>query len=115
MVLACDGVWDVMTNQVSFTRIHSLTVTRSVSARCELTGSILCATLIVKSTMNALGENRHKTTHYLVQLGLSDHGCAIKELVMCWVLLNLIPRLFGQKRRQECIFCTGSPAKGERV
>ncbi len=35
LVLACDGVWDVMTNQVSFIRIHSLTVTRCVSARCR--------------------------------------------------------------------------------
>ena len=30
----------------------------------------------------------------------SDEGRAIEELVVRWVLLNLIPRVLGQKRRQ---------------
>ena len=39
-------------------------------------------------------------THYLAQLGLLDKGRAIvQELVVCWVLHNLIPRVFGQKRK----------------
>ena len=36
-------------------------------------------------------------THYHAQLGLEDKGRAIKELVVFWVLLNLIPQVFGQK------------------
>ena len=38
-------------------------------------------------------------THYHAQLGLSDKGHAIKELVVWWVLLNLLPCVFGQKWR----------------
>ena len=38
-------------------------------------------------------------THYHAQLGLSDKGHAIKELIVWWVLLNLITRVFVQKRR----------------
>ena len=38
-------------------------------------------------------------THYSALQGLPDKGCVIKELVVCCVLLNLIPRVFGQKRR----------------
>ena len=40
------------------------------------------------------------TTHYHAQLGLPDKGRAIKELVVYRVLLNLIPRVFGQKSRE---------------
>ena len=32
-------------------------------------------------------------------LRLPDKGCAIEDLVVCWVLVNLIPRVFGRKRR----------------
>ena len=32
-------------------------------------------------------------TYYHAQVGLPDIGCAIKQLVVCWVVL------FGQKRR----------------
>ena len=39
-------------------------------------------------------------TNYHAQLGLPDKGRAIKELVVCWVLLNLIPWVFGHKKRQ---------------
>ena len=38
-------------------------------------------------------------THCHAQLGLPDKGRAIKELIVCWVLLNLIPWVFGQERR----------------
>ena len=37
--------------------------------------------------------------HYYAQLGLPDKGRAIIELVVCWMLLNLIFRVFGQKMR----------------
>ena len=33
-------------------------------------------------------------THYHAKLGLPDKGLAIKELVVCWVLLKLMPSLF---------------------
>ncbi len=39
------------------------------------------------------------TTYYHAQLTLSEKDRAIKEFVVCLVLLNLIPRVFGQKRR----------------
>ena len=39
-------------------------------------------------------------THYHAQLGLLDKGREIKELVVCRVLLNLIPRIFRQKMRE---------------
>ena len=38
-------------------------------------------------------------THYRAQLRLLDKGRVIEELFVCWVLLKLIPRMFGQKRR----------------
>ena len=38
-------------------------------------------------------------THYHALLGPQNKSHAIKELVVCLMLLNLIPRMFGQKRR----------------
>ena len=38
-------------------------------------------------------------THYHTLSGLPDKGCAIKELDVCFVLFNLILRVFAQKRR----------------
>ena len=38
-------------------------------------------------------------THYHAQLGLLYKGRAIKEFVVCYVLLYLIPRVFGQEKR----------------
>ncbi len=37
--------------------------------------------------------------HCYAQLGVPDKGCAIKELIVCCVLPNLTPLMFGQKRR----------------
>ncbi len=36
-------------------------------------------------------------THFHAQLGLPEEGHAIKELVICLILLNLVLRVFGQK------------------
>ena len=36
-------------------------------------------------------------THYHAQLGLPDKDRATKTLVECFVLLDLIPLVFGQK------------------
>ena len=38
-------------------------------------------------------------THHHAQLGFPDKGRAIKELVVCRVLLELIPRVSGRERR----------------
>ena len=35
-------------------------------------------------------------THYPVQLGLQDKGRAIKESVVCWLLLNLCLNINGE-------------------
>ena len=37
-------------------------------------------------------------TYYNAQLGPPDKGRENKELVVYWMLLNLIPWVFGQKR-----------------
>ena len=60
---------------------------------------VRCVTLFVR-----VGEMHFlKTTvahcKITAELGLSDEGRAIKEFVASWVLLNLIPRVFGQKKR----------------
>ena len=39
------------------------------------------------------------TTHYYEELGLPDKTREITELVVCWVLLKLIPQVFGQEMR----------------
>ena len=38
-------------------------------------------------------------THYHAQLALRDKGLAIKELVVCWVLLKQIPCVRTRKKR----------------
>ena len=40
-----------------------------------------------------------EANHYHAQLGLLDKGHAIKEFIVYWVLLHLIPRVFERKRR----------------
>ena len=46
-------------------------------------------------------------THDYVHLGQPCKVCAIKELVVCWMLLNLIPRVLDKKRIY--IYIYGSP------
>ena len=58
-----------------------------------MSGSSL-VTLIVRVGGNALVQSRRNE-----QLGLPDKGRVIKELVVKWVLFNLISRKFEQKRR----------------
>ena len=57
---------------------------------------VRCVTLIDKLE----GMSWHKTgaTKYHTHLGLPDKGHSIKELVVCWVLLNLIARVLVQKK-----------------
>ena len=40
-----------------------------------------------------------EANHYHAQLGLLDKGHVIKEFIVYWVLLHLIPRVFERKRR----------------
>ena len=48
---------------------------------------------------NCRGNTLAKTdvTHYNAKLGIPEHNRAIKELVIFWVLLILIPWVFGLK------------------
>ena len=57
---------------------------------------VRCATLIVK----VLGMYWRKTgtSHYHEQQELQGKGVAIKELDVCWLILNLKIRMFGHKR-----------------
>ena len=45
-------------------------------------------------------------THYHEQLGLPDKTREITELVVCWVLFKLLPRVFGQEMRDWLPFVT---------
>ena len=57
-----------------------------------------------KSRGNALAKNA--VSYHHAQFGLPEKEHAIKELVVRWVLLNLLPRLFGRKRR-NCLPLVG--------
>ena len=64
---------------------------------------VSCATLIVRGG----GMPWPKQTQLIIyaQFGLPAKGRAIKELVGLWVLPNLIPRVFGRKRRYLTPLC----------
>ena len=52
-------------------------------------------------------------TLYHAQFGLPDKGRAIKELIACWLSFNLIPLVFGQKRKDMALLKLW--AVGEKV
>ncbi len=49
-----------------------------------------------------LRHTKRRRTHYHAQLGLSDNGCATKELVVCYVVWLGSMRGIGLKRFARC-------------
>ena len=78
---------------VNLTNYHILTRNRG-STRDEFL-LLLCVTILKDRVRGMPWPKTRPAADY--QLGLSDKSRAIKELVVCWALLNLITWVFGQK------------------
>ena len=91
--LQADSVITGRSNQVEKIQLR---VTKDIRNICYCS-YVKCATLIDR--VERMSWPQTGATYYHVQLGISDKGRAIKELVVCWMLLNLLTRVFRHKSR----------------